>query len=72
MIKWKRIEAGDYYSEDERWHIVRGWDRIYGDHWILCDTHGDYYRDSYDFDSLKQCKYVAENLEREEKKNNKV
>jgi len=68
MIKWKRIEAGDYISEDKRWHIIKGWDRVYGDHWILYDTTGDFYKDRYNLTSLKQCKTMAENLEKIEKK----
>lgn len=28
MIKWVRIEAGDYESSNERFHIINGWDRI--------------------------------------------
>ena len=37
MIKWKRIEAGEYESEDERFHIEKAWNRIYGNHWELWD-----------------------------------
>ena len=37
MIKWKRLDAGEYESADERFHIIKGYDRIYGDHWILYD-----------------------------------
>lgn len=39
MIVRKRLEAGYYKSEDERFEIMQTYDRIYGDHWVLYDNH---------------------------------
>ena len=38
MIKWIKIEAGHYESEDNRFYIMQTYDRIYGDHWVLHDN----------------------------------
>lgn len=27
MIKWNKIEAGDYRSDDNRFHIIKTWDQ---------------------------------------------
>lgn len=63
MIKWKRIEAGEYESEDNRFHITKTWDRIYGDHWRLLDRNADdYYKGLYHENTLLDCKLKAETL----------
>lgn len=63
MIKWKRIEAGEYYSEDGRFHIIKTWDRIYGNHWQLHDKNNpDYYKGLYYERTLLDCKLKAEAL----------
>ena len=61
MIKWKRIEAGEYKSEDGRFHIIKTWNRIYGDHWRLLDRNADdYYKGLYHENTLFECKLKAE------------
>lgn len=56
MIKWVRIEAGDYESSDERFHIINGWDRINYIHWVLYDRNTN---KEYVGNSLKHCKQIA-------------
>jgi len=58
-LEWDRYEAGDYSSRDERFHIIYGWDRFYGNHWSLYDR---LTMKTYDFDSLKQCKQIADKI----------
>ena len=61
MIKWKRIEAGEYESEDERFTILKTWNRIYGNHWQLCDRNErDHYKGLYQEYTLLDCKLKAE------------
>ena len=61
MIKWKRIEAGEYESEDGRFYIIKTWNRIYGDHWRLFDRNDDdYYKGLYQEKTLFECKLKAE------------
>lgn len=61
MIEWKRIEAGEYESKDGRFHILKTWDRIYGNHWQLLDRNAnDYYKALYHEFSLLDCKLKAE------------
>ena len=63
MIEWKRIEAGEYESKDGRFKILKTWDRIYGDHWVLHDTHNpDFYKGKYDEKTLLDCKLKAERI----------
>ena len=63
MIRWKRIEAGEYESEDERFHIEKTWNRIYGNHWELWDREEpDRYKGIYNEESLIACKLKAEML----------
>lgn len=63
MIKWKRIEAGEYESEDGRFYILKTWDRIYGNHWQLLDKNAtDYYKDLYHENTLLDCKLKAESI----------
>lgn len=61
MIQWKRIEAGEYMSADERFYIIKTWDRIYGNHWELHDKSiPDYYKGLYHEKTLLDCKLKAE------------
>ena len=61
MIKWTKIEAGEYESEDKRFHIEKTWNRIYGDHWELLDREEpDHYKGIYNEESLSACKLKAE------------
>lgn len=63
MLKWNRIEAGEYRSDDGRFHILKTWDRIYGDHWKLLDGYAtDYYKGMYHCETLLECKLKAEVL----------
>ena len=63
MIAWKRIEAGEYESVDERFYILKAYDRVFGNHWILHDNHeSDYYKRQYHEYSLKECKLKAETI----------
>ena len=66
MLKWKRIEAGEYRSMDERFHILKTWDRVYGDHWQLHDeADSDYYKGLYHENTLLECKLKAEAITNE-------
>ncbi len=61
MIAWKKIEAGEYESEDGRFHIIKSYDRIYGNHWELHDRNEpDYYKGQYHENTLFDCKMKAE------------
>ena len=63
MIKWKRLEAGEYESEDKRFYILIAYDNIYGNHWMLYDRNiADYYKQQFHENSLKDCKSKAEAL----------
>ena len=63
MIKWKRIEAGEYESENKRFYITKTYDRVYGDHWVLRDKSiKDCYKQQYHENTLLECKMQAENL----------
>lgn len=63
MIKWNKLDAGEYQSEDERFKIMKSWDRIYGNHWILHDyNEEDYYKGDYHEQTLRDCKAKAEVL----------
>ena len=68
MIKWIKIEAGEYESEGGRFHIVKTWDRVYGNHWQLSDKNeSDYYKGLYHEASLFECKLKAEGILLQEK-----
>ena len=68
MIKWKKIEAGEYESEDKRFAIHKTWDRIYGNHWVLRDKSvDDYYKGLYNENTLLDCKLKAEGIIGQEK-----
>lgn len=70
MIKWIRIEAGEYKSEDSRFYIMKTWNRMYGNHWCLHDRKEvDYYKSLYLETSLMDCKLKAEAILSEEENN---
>ncbi len=58
-MEWIKIEAGEYWSKDERFHIIKAWDRIYGLHWELLDIKTNI---EHSCNSLKHCKQIAENI----------
>ena len=63
MIKWVKIEAGEYQSEDERFTIYKIWDRLYGNHWELRDMNEpDRYKGTYYEKTLLDCKLLAERI----------
>lgn len=63
MIEWQRKEAGYYESIDNRFLIMKTYDRIYGNHWVLHDKNiDDYYKRQYHEDTLRDCKLKAEAL----------
>ena len=62
MIEWIKKEAGDYISKDGRFHIVKTWNTVYGNHWHFTNNNGDYCCDSYFGDTLKSCKHYAEKI----------
>lgn len=50
-------------DEDERFKIMKSWDRIYGNHWILHDYNEEnYYKGDYHEQTLRDCKAKAEVL----------
>ena len=63
MIKWKRIEAGEYESEDGQFLITNTWNRVYGNHWDLRDKREpDRYKGTYHEKTLLECKLRAEEI----------
>lgn len=63
MIKWRRIEAGEYKSEDDRFLIIKTWNSIYGNHWELRDMSvPNRYKGTYIYSNLLDCKVRAEML----------
>ena len=63
MLQWKKIEAGEYVTSDGRFHIIKTWNRIYGNHWQLRDRNEpDYYKGLYMEQSFLDCKLKAEIL----------
>jgi len=58
-MKWTKIEAGEYRSEDNRFDIIKTWDKIHNSHWLLTDF---MIKKSYPCDSLRECKQQAEKL----------
>lgn len=63
MIAWKKIEAGEYQSLDNRFYILKTYNRFYGNHWVLFDRNEkDYYKSQHDENSLLDCKLKAEAL----------
>lgn len=63
IIKWKKLDAGEYESSDGRFYILKSWDRIYGNHWQLWDRSvPDKYKGLYYEKTLIQCKVMAMSL----------
>lgn len=63
MIQWKKIEAGEYISENGRFHILKTWNRVYGNHWQLHDKNEkDYYKGLYNESTFLDCKLKAETI----------
>lgn len=64
MIKWKKIEAGEYKSEDNRFSITKTYNRMYGgDHWALRDHNNpDVIEGTHHEKTLLACKVKAEDL----------
>ena len=59
IMEWIKIEAGEYRSKDDRFHIFKSWDRIHGNSWQLTDLKT---KQTLNYDTLKQCKSMAEDL----------
>lgn len=38
-MKWKKIEAGCYTSDDEKFDIYKTWSRSHGNHWEVRNNH---------------------------------
>lgn len=62
MIKWRRIEAGRYESEDKRFEINRIYSRAYQGSWVLIDRNSASKSAVYDGDTLLSCKVKAEDF----------
>lgn len=63
MIKWIKLDAGEYESSDGRFLILKTYDRIYGNHWMLQDRNEpDCYKGQYHEETLGECKLKAEVL----------
>lgn len=68
MITWIREDAGVYKSDNCRFDIMKIYDRIYGTHWQLHDNkEPEYYKGTYDEQSLRECKAKAEAILASEK-----
>ena len=65
MLKWTKLDAGEYQDTTERFHAMKAWDRIYGDHWVLYDSKNISYKGKYDERTLLDCKLKAEALAKE-------
>lgn len=59
---WRRLDAGEYETEDKRFYILKKWDRLYGNHWELTDySIDDYYKRIVTrCDTLKHAMHIAE------------
>lgn len=69
MIKWKKLDAGEYESEDGRFYVLKTWNRLYGNHWTIRDRfEEDYYGGLYNEETFLQCKLRAEHIIDQEKK----
>lgn len=63
MIKWMKIQAGEYESADSRFYITKTWNRLDGNHWQLQDKNEhDRYKGTYVEKSLLDCKLKAETI----------
>ena len=58
-MEWIKVEAGEYWSKDERFHIIICWDRMHVNHWELWDTKTG---ETHPGDSLRYCKQIAGTL----------
>ena len=68
MITWIREDAGVYKSDNGRFDIMKTYDRVYGTHWQLHDNNAsNYYKGTYDEQSLRECKAKAEAILSREK-----
>ncbi len=68
MITWVKLDAGEYESSDQRFYILKTYDRIHGNHWELQDRdEPDYYEGKYHEETLKDCKHRAEGIIKMEK-----
>ena len=67
-MKWRRISAGEYESEDKRFEICKSYDVIFGNHWILRDNkETDYYAKQIAHEyTLKEAKAKAEAIVKQE------
>lgn len=67
-MKWKKVEAGRYKSEDGRFSARSKWDRCYGNHWVLYDKNDPTYEKQGIFigSTLAKCKDYAERVKRHE------
>ena len=67
-IKWKKLDAGEYESEDERFYILKTYDNLYGNHWKLWDrTKTNNSSFTYCEQTLTECKEQAEWLAKHKK-----
>lgn len=62
MLKWRKIEAGVYESEDERFYIVNTYDRVYGNHWLIRDRSKEPYKGEYHQSTLTDCKALVKGI----------
>lgn len=58
-MKWIKVEAGEYRSDNERFSILKSWNRINGGSWELTDFKT---KRVLNYDTLKQCQSMAEDL----------
>lgn len=64
LLKWKKLDAGEYESLDGRFYILKCWDRMYGNHWELHDRNeSDWYKGTYYEKTLTDCKFRALSLD---------
>ena len=68
-MRWIKVDAGEYKSEDGRFTARMTYDRVYGDHWKLTDRTDT--RNEYHESTLKECKRIAELTEARESGNHK-
>ena len=66
-IEWITEGGGEYWSKDERFHILKNWNRIRGNHWYLFDA---VLCKNYEYDTLKECKSAAKRIVEKETKTN--
>jgi hypothetical protein len=58
-MEWYKDATGIYYSEDNRFTIIKATDRIYSGDWELYDS---YTKQNYYGQTLKHAKQIAEDL----------